>query len=100
MDALYYSNFCKHSKELLTIITKSDIKKNIYFICIDKRKQKNGITYVSLENGKEIKLPDIIKSVPSMILFSRGLYHELHLIPQFIQIAAQSFDPKKFNWKY
>ena len=27
MDALYYSNFCKHSKELLTFISISDIKK-------------------------------------------------------------------------
>lgn len=72
MDALYYSNFCKHSKELLTVIAKSDIKKNIYFICIDKRKMKSGAMYICLENGKEIKLPDVIKSVPSMLLFSRG----------------------------
>lgn len=72
MDVLYYSNYCKFSKELLTNITKSSIKKNIYFVCIDKRVVKNGINFIKLENGKEIKLPDIIKTVPSMILFSRG----------------------------
>ena len=72
MDVLYYSNYCNHCKELLTLIGKSSIKNNIYFVCIDKRLKKNNIIYVSLENGKEIKLPDIIKTVPSMILFSRG----------------------------
>ena len=35
MDVLYYSNYCKHCKELLTIITKSSIKNNIYFAGID-----------------------------------------------------------------
>ena len=72
MDVLYYSNYCNFCKELLTNITKSDVKKDIYFICIDKRVKKNGLIYIQLENGKEIKLPDIIKTVPTMILFSRG----------------------------
>ena len=72
MDVLYYINYCKHSKELLTVITKSIIKQNLYFVCIDKRSNKNGVIYVVTENGKEIKLPEIIKTVPSMILFSRG----------------------------
>jgi hypothetical protein len=72
MDVLYYSNFCKYSKELLTVITRSSIKQKLYFICIDKRKQRNGSVYVGLENGKEVKLPDVLKTVPSVILFSRG----------------------------
>lgn len=72
MDVLYYSNYCKHCKELLTIITKSSIKNNIYFVNIDKRVKKNNVVYINLENGKQIKLPDIVKTVPSMILFSRG----------------------------
>ena len=72
MDVLYYSNYCKYSKDLLTNITKLNIKNNIYFICVDKRTIKSNIVYIQLENGKEVKLPDIIKTVPSMILFSRG----------------------------
>lgn len=72
MDVLYYSNYCKHSKELLSVVAKSIIKQNLYFVCIDKRVNKGGVIHVVMENGKDIKLPEIIKTVPSMILFSRG----------------------------
>jgi hypothetical protein len=72
MDVLYYSNYCKHCKELLTIVTKSSIKSNLYFICIDKRENKDGVIHITQENGKKVKLPEIIQTVPSMILFSRG----------------------------
>ena len=72
MNVLYYSNYCDHCKKLLTTLSKSHIKKDIYFICIDKRKVQDGIIYIILEDGKEISLPNIISSVPSMILFSRG----------------------------
>lgn len=72
MDVLYYSNYCKHCKELLTIIAKSSVKQNIYFLCIDKRENKNGIIHIVQENGKRLKLPDVVKTVPCMILFSRG----------------------------
>lgn len=72
MNVLYYSNYCDHCKKLLTNLSKSHIKKDIYFINIDKRKVNNGTIYVILEDGKEISLPNVITSVPSMILFSRG----------------------------
>ena len=46
---LYYSNFCENCKQLLSKISKSDVKKDLHFICIDKRIEKNGSIYVVLE---------------------------------------------------
>ena len=64
---LYYSNFCENCKELLSKISKSDIKKDLHFICIDKRIEKNGSIYVVLENNQQIVLPNTITSVPSIL---------------------------------
>ena len=70
---LFYSNFCKHSKELLIQISKSiSIKNEINFICIDKRVEENGSYYSMLENGKKILIPNSIVVVPSMILLNYG----------------------------
>tara|TARA_Y100000591_G_scaffold331621_1_gene366082 strand:- start:11566 stop:12117 length:552 start_codon:yes stop_codon:yes gene_type:complete len=65
---IYYSNFCNNCKELLNIITKTDLVKDIHFICIDKRNQKNGKTYVILETNQEVVLPNNITSVPALLL--------------------------------
>lgn len=69
---LFYSNFCKHSKELLLQISKNQIKNEINFICIDKRIEENGSYYSLLENGKRILIPNSIVVVPSMILLNYG----------------------------
>ena len=65
---IYYSNFCNNCKELLNIITKTDLVKDIHFICIDKRNQKNGKTYVILETNQEVVLPNNITSVPALLI--------------------------------
>lgn len=72
MDVLYYSNYCNHCKELLTLIAKSTIKQHLYFICVDKRIKKGSQVFIVLESGKEIKLPEVVKTVPTLLLFSRG----------------------------
>tara|TARA_B110000305_G_scaffold161137_1_gene178301 strand:+ start:11181 stop:11753 length:573 start_codon:yes stop_codon:yes gene_type:complete len=106
MDVLYYSNYCKHCKELLTITTKSSIKKNIYFICVDKRIKHNNAIYIVLETGKKIKMPDIVKSVPAMILFSRGnLLLEGNSIYNYIrnhekQLSNNNDEPYAFSLNY
>jgi hypothetical protein len=69
---LYYSNYCNHCKNLLGILTKTEIKKEIHFLCIDKRVKKSDGIYIVLENGTEILMPGVIKSVPSMLLLNRG----------------------------
>ena len=69
---LFYSNFCKHSKELLLQISRTGVKGEINFVCIDKRKTENGSNYAVLENGKLIIIPNSITVVPSMILLNYG----------------------------
>ena len=67
---LYYSNYCDNSKKLLSTIVKSNIKKDIHFLCIDKRIKRNNKTYIILDNTKEIVLPNTINSVPSILLLN------------------------------
>ena len=93
---LYYSNYCTHSKELITLLAKSKLKEEVHFICIDKRTKLNGATYILLENGQQILLPPNITCVPSLLLLNRG--HRVitgqqiksHLIKQEQQINMQS----------
>ena len=70
---LYYSNYCEHSRKLLQSLSKTDIKKDIHFICIDKRvKDNNNKTYIVLENGNRILMPENINRVPALLLLSQG----------------------------
>lgn len=71
-NVLYYSNFCEYSKKIIAEYSRLNIKSSTYFISIDKRTKKGQQTYIILENGKEVPLPDIIKSVPSLVICSRG----------------------------
>jgi hypothetical protein len=70
---LYYSNFCEHSRKLLQTLSKTDIKKDIHFICIDKRvKDNSNKTFIVLENGNKILMPDNISRVPALLLLTQG----------------------------
>lgn len=70
---LYYSNFCDKCKILLQHISKISIKKDIHFVCVDRRvKRENGSTYIILENGQEILLPPTVNKVPALLLLNRG----------------------------
>ena len=70
---LYYSSYCDNCKKLLNMLSKSQIKKDIHFISIDKRVQKsNGATYIILENSQEIILPPTITRVPALLLINKG----------------------------
>jgi hypothetical protein len=69
---LYYSNFCEHSRKLLQTLSKSDIKKDIHFICIDKRIKENNKIFIILENGNKILMPDNIDRVPALLLLNQG----------------------------
>ena len=70
---LYYSNFCEHSKKLIQSISKTNIVKDIHFICIDKRqKDVNNKTYIILENGQKIIMPENVNRVPALLLLNQG----------------------------
>jgi len=67
---LYYSNYCNNCKNLLSEISKSNIKNDIHFISIDKRINKNNSTYIILENNEEILLPHTVNAVPALLLIN------------------------------
>jgi len=70
---LYYSNYCDKCKNIIRILSKSDIKNETHFICIDKRfRDKNGATYIILENQQKILLPPQIQKVPALLLLKQG----------------------------
>ena len=70
---LYYSNFCEPSKKLLQTVTKTQNVKDIHFICIDKRvKDETGKTYIILQNGQKIIMPENVKRVPALLLLNQN----------------------------
>ena len=72
---LYYSNYCENSKGILRTLSKSELKNEIHFICIDKRFRdpQTGGTYVVLENQQKIILPPQVQKVPAMLLLKEGI---------------------------
>lgn len=72
-NILYYSKYCEHSKKLLTYITSNNLQEHIHFICIDKRIQdQTGKTYIVMDNGKRIIMPENVQSVPAMLLLNQN----------------------------
>ncbi len=70
---LYYSKYCEVSKKYLQILSKSNVQKDIHFICIDRRvKDSNNKTYIILDNEEKIILPDNITRVPALLLLNQG----------------------------
>ena len=105
---LYYSKYCEVCKKYLQLLSKSDIQRDIHFICIDKRvKDSNNKTYIILESGQKIILPENITKVPALLLLNQGyqvLYGEQilqHLKPkqqQEIKQATQNnMEPMAFS---
>ena len=60
-SVLYYSKYCENCKKVLYELGKSDISKQIHFLSIDKRIEKNNKLYIVLDNGCEVFLPQILK---------------------------------------
>lgn len=70
---LYHSKYCEVSKKYIQILSKSQSQNDIHFICIDKRvKDENNKTYIILENGQRIILPDNVTRVPALLLLTKG----------------------------
>lgn len=66
---LYYSNFCEPSKKILQAVSKTQMTKDIHFICIDNRiKEKDGKIYIVLQGGNKIILPENVTRVPALLL--------------------------------
>lgn len=94
---LYYSNFCEHSKKLLQTLSKSQVNKDLHFMCIDKRiKEKDGKIYIVLENGQKIVMPENVTKVPALLLLKQNynvLYGDAiyeHLKPRQEAVTRQA----------
>ena len=72
-NILYYSNYCNNCKNVLTTLSRSELKEEMFYLCIDKRRKgNNGATYLILENGQELLLPPTITKVPALLLINHG----------------------------
>jgi|LakMenE01Jun11ns_1017448.scaffolds.fasta_scaffold9588777_2 hypothetical protein len=105
---LYYSKYCEVSKKYLQTLSKSNVQKDIHFICIDKRLKENGKTYIVLDNGQKIILPENVTRVPALLLLNQGytvLYGEQilqHLKPrqevEVRQATKNNMEPMAFSF--
>lgn len=105
---LYYSKYCEVSKKYLQLLSKSNVQKEVHFICIDKRiKDSNNKTYIILDNGQKIILPENVTRVPALLLLNQGyqvLYGEQiiqHLKPrqemEIRQATQNNMEPMAFS---
>ncbi len=90
---LYYSNFCDHSKKLLQGLSKTNVTKDIHFICIDKRMKDpaSGKIFIILENGQKILMPETVTRVPALLQLNNN-YNVL-----YGEAINQFFKPRQEN---
>jgi hypothetical protein len=105
---LYYSKYCEVCKKYLQQISKTGQQNDIHFICIDKRVKEGNKTFIILENGQKIVLPENITRVPALLLLNQGynvLYGEQIL--QFLkpkqevavrQATRNNMEPMAFSF--
>mgnify|MGYP006148411295 FL=1 len=104
---LYYSNFCDNCKKIIGHLSKSSIKNDLHYVCIDKRIQKNNATYVVLENSQDLLLPETVNKVPALmilngdfnVLFGDDILNYLKPVEQVKVAVATNFngEPSAFN---
>jgi len=104
---LYYSNFCEHSKKLLQTVSKSQVNKDIHFICIDKRVKENGKLFIVLENGQKIVMPENVSKVPALllikdnykVLYGDAIYNYLKPMNEIVtkQATFNNMEPMAFS---
>ena len=72
-NIIFYSNYCNNSKKVLTELTKTQLKEELYYICVDKRiRQPNGTISIILENGQQITMPPSVTAY-CLLLINNGL---------------------------
>lgn len=105
---LYYSNFCDHSKKILQHLTKTNLTKDIHFLCIDVRETKeDGNIYIKLQN-KEMILPKTITKVPALLLLNNNYqvlfgediynYFKPKQAQQQVQATLNNLEPSAFSF--
>lgn len=69
---LYYSKYCDYSSAILQYISHSKVKNDIFFVNIDNRYDHNGEIMIKLNDKTHIPLPNVIKSVPSLLILENN----------------------------
>jgi hypothetical protein len=107
-SVLYYSQYCQNCSTLLQTLSKSSVKDDMHFICIDKRtKDDKGQTFIILQNGQKVILPPTITKVPALLLLNKN-HHVLfgtqindYLRPEVRnntkQTVSQDIEPQAFS---
>lgn len=67
---LYYSTKCRNCDKILSELARTELQKEIHFVCVDKRVVRNGNTYVILETDEEILLPTEVTRVPALLILA------------------------------
>jgi hypothetical protein len=65
---LFFSDLCKHSKELLGNMKHKNIIDKVQLICIDNRYIENNITHIHLNQKQAMPLPPMITCVPTLCI--------------------------------
>jgi lipopolysaccharide export LptBFGC system permease protein LptF len=105
---LYYSNFCEHSKKIIQHLSKTNLTKDIHFLCIDVREKKeDGNIYIKLQN-KEMILPKTITKVPALLLLNNNYqvlfgediynYFKPKQAQQQVQATMNNLEPSAFSF--
>ena len=84
---MYYSTKCRNCDKILSELTRTEVQKDIHFVCIDNRVKKNDHVYAVLESGEEVVLPREVSKVPALlllrennrILFGNDIYNILDI---------------------
>lgn len=73
MDIVYYSNYCKHSQNVIQNLVKGNLTDKLNFVCIDKRMKdpKTNQTVIQLENGTKVIMPPNLHNVPALLLVNQ-----------------------------
>jgi hypothetical protein len=72
-SVLYYSKYCENCSTLLQSLAKSEVRNDMHFISIDKRKKdEKGQTFVILDNGQNVILPPTVTKVPALLLLNKN----------------------------
>ena len=106
-DILYYSNFCDHSKKIIQTLSKTQIQEKIHFVCIDNRVKEDNKTYIKLQNGKKMIMPETVIKVPAMmnlktyqVIYGEDIYKYLSPQQQTVtqQATLNNMEPSAFSF--
>lgn len=106
---LYYSKFCKHSEKIIQSLSKTQIAKDIHFICIDNRIKEGNRTLIVLANNQKIVMPPNVTKVPALLLIAdnyKVIYGDdailAHLKPRQVETVKQAtlnnMEPSAFGF--